>query len=154
MEADVFESAAAEVPEQGIGDRAESIGSAVVAPARSGEAGRGFGELVIEVVRDVKVESAVAVVVEEGGRRAPARIPEPGTGRGRDVFEAAVAPVAPQLVPAVAGEVEIDVTVFVDVTSRDAVAISNLSKTPVGESTVGSDVAEAEAALLHEQIAI
>lgn len=147
LEADVFEAAAAEVAEQRVGHRPKGVGSTIIAPARSGEAGRGLVETVVEVVGDVEVEPAVAVVIEEAGRRAPAGVPD--ASRRRDVFEAAVAPVAPELVRAVIREVKIDVAIVVDVAGRDAVTI-----TGVAETAFGGDVAKAETAFLAKQIAI
>ena len=79
-------------------------------------------EAVDQVVADEQVEPAVAVVVDERRRHAPAAAIV-RAGLLRDVGERAVAVVAEQLAAAEAREVEVDAAVVVEVAGRDAHAV-------------------------------
>ena len=74
----------------------------------------------LDVARDVEVEVAVGVGVEERAAGAPAAGGD--AGLRRDVLEGAVAPVAEQDVGAPVGDVEIEAAVAVGVAGADALA--------------------------------
>ncbi|MCY3761359.1 MAG: hypothetical protein OXH50_08915, partial [Gemmatimonadetes bacterium] len=75
-----------------------------------------------QVVDQHEVEVPVTVVVEEGGRSPPARVPDAGPFGG--VLEAAAAEVPQQSVLPEVGDVEVDVAVVVDVAGGHPHAVS------------------------------
>ena len=89
------------------------------------EAGIGRGrlrEIEVDVVGDEEIEPSVAVVVEEGGARAPSRAWCGEAGAGGDVGERAVAVVAKQPVLAVERDEQVAVAVVVVVGRGSALA--------------------------------
>src|SRR5258706_6291950 len=88
---------------------------------------------------DIEIEPAVAVVVEKRRGDAPSAVVD--TAGLRHVAERAVAVVAPQLVPAEVGQIEIDAAVVVDIAGGDAHPISIRL-----DSTCLSDVREIQRA--------
>ena len=120
---DVLEGAGAVVAIEAIGLGAVALGSAVVGPAVGRVAALARGQAVVDVVDDVEIEIAVAVVVEEAGTDRPA-LSAADARPGGDILEGAIAAVAPQLVGAEVGEEDVDMAVAVDVTGRDAHAVA------------------------------
>ena len=143
---DVLEAPVAAVVQQPVGLRLVAGRSAVVAHGRAGPAVLVEREREADVVADEEVQPAVAVHVEEGGRRAEAAVAR--AGRGRHVRERAVAGVAQQLVLAEVRHVEVDVAVVVDVPGRDAHAVAGRDD----PGRVGH-VREAQRALLAQEVA-
>ena len=116
--------------------RAIAVRRAVVAPARDAEALDVAGEAVDQVVADEQVEPAVAVVVEERRRDAPAaRVAD--AGGFRHVGERAVAVVAEKHGARESRAIQVHEAVVVEVARRDAHAIR-----PQANPALGSDIRE------------
>src|SRR5262249_20599853 len=77
---------------------------------------------------DEEIGPAVAVIVEERRRRAPAGVA--GAGPGRDIAEGAIAIVVPQLVLVEVHEIQVDETIAVIVAGCDAHAVAARSRQP------------------------
>src|SRR5207247_6318725 len=106
--------------------------------------GTDLRRIVVDIVGDDEVEPAVAVVIEEAGRRGPQGVFDSG-GLG-DVDEGAVAVVAEEADAAVFGNENVGETVVVDVGDGDAHAV-----TADVEAGAGADVFEAAVGFLVVQ---
>ena len=108
---------------QGVAHAGELAGRAVVDAVRGAADHAG---VVVDVVHGVEVEVAVAVVVDEGGRGAPA---VGGEGGGIGGGEGAVAAVPVEGVGAVVGGVHVGTAIVVDVPGGGPLAVSRIVET-------------------------
>src|SRR5690606_6808226 len=120
---DVTEGAVALIEEARIRSAAEAIRVAVARQvARVASASLLARGIVVEIVRDVEIEPAIPVGIEERGARAPGGAGHSGA-RG-DVDERAVSLVSIEDVRAVVRDIEIEVAVVVVVADREAETIT------------------------------
>src|SRR5262249_1667940 len=89
------------------------------APRRIAPPRRRILEVELEIVGDEEVEAPVAIDVDEGGRRAPARAGEPGFRS--HLPEMPLAGVKIQTIGADLGDEDVEVAAVVDIADRDAV---------------------------------
>ena len=136
------------VAQQPVRHRHVALRPAVVLLAGAVEALDQVVETRVDVVADVQVQPAVAVVVDEGGRDAPAPIIR-ACSRGH-VRERAVAVVAQQVIGAQPGPVDVDPAVVVDVAGSHSHAVA-----ADVETASGRHVGEAQrprAVRVHAQV--
>ena len=81
-------------------------------------AAAGLGRLVqieVDIVGDEDIEVAVAIVIDEGAARTPARAGDRQAGLGGDVGEFAVAAIAVEAVRPVVGDEQVGLAVIIEI---------------------------------------
>ena len=144
LRGDLHECPVPRVAVQRVRHAVEDPRAAVVRGAGVGAARLVDRQVVVDVVDDVQVEMAVAVVVAEDRAGAPV-IPDDARAP-RDVHERPVAVVTVEPVRSIIRHVNVRVAVVVDVPDRYALTPSRISETAagglVGEPTVGLPAVE------------
>ena len=142
---DVGEGSVAVVAIQGVGKRRLIVGGAAIVVAAEVRAIQFGRRRPGQIIADVQIQIAIAVVIEESGARSPTRVVN--TGHVREIDEMAGALVSQQNVPPDAGDVQIDIAIVVVIARGHPHAVA----ADIG-AAAGGNVLERAVAAIAEQL--